>query len=387
MISKLQKGSGSSGQEKSMTGSTWSGCFMTWAKWWLCVLGSWRVHVPDAEVQRMHPSRMWPQHDQASFLLSLARQTRLHPLGVPWGCRDLEMGEGVQQVWSVLEGWCHSRCWRLETLLYLSPEEVQHWRQAEVVDSGVSKVRPLSSPVWLEWFRYVSRFAGWDKLPRMFLDQCCRVVPGLPGFNSAKAWSFCQRSTCPRQAAGIQNVIHVQCFVKCPRMGVVGLGRIERQWPVVIGPAVLDFSLRPLYCLDGPQATEFDAQKTRITNWLILEASALWFKLKFNRTFATDQDLLATWSDLKLYKASMQFFARKDWRSDDHVARIRGLFFQTLSDLVLQARAEWRRHGWTNAFYVWDLLTSKKEPEDSVSHGSTWVNLYTGIAWYSHSMV
>jgi len=58
-------------------------------------------------------------------------------------------------------------------------------------------------------------------------------------------------------------------------MGVVGLGRIERQWPVVIGPAVLDFSLRPLYCLDGPQATEFDAQKTRITNWLILEASAL----------------------------------------------------------------------------------------------------------------
>ncbi|CAL1128761.1 unnamed protein product [Cladocopium goreaui] len=32
----------------------------------------------------------------------------------------------------------------------------------------------------------------------------------------------------------------------------------------------IDGKLRPLYCLDGPQATEFDAQKTRITNWLIL---------------------------------------------------------------------------------------------------------------------
>ena len=101
------------------------------------LLGARWVHVPDAEVQRVHPSGMWPQHDPSSLLLSLAWQACIHPLWVPRGCRDLEMDQGVQQVRSLLQGWCSSRCWEVEAILCFPLEEVQHWRQAEMVRSGL----------------------------------------------------------------------------------------------------------------------------------------------------------------------------------------------------------------------------------------------------------
>ena len=47
------------------------------------ICSSRRVHVPDAEVQRMQHSRVWPEHDPTALLLPVARQARLHSLRAP----------------------------------------------------------------------------------------------------------------------------------------------------------------------------------------------------------------------------------------------------------------------------------------------------------------